>query len=241
MGKASTNSAPHKSENDGQRNQPEPDVGDAYEGSAAANSRFHSTDFENAETSIPDTGPDPFNPANLRLTQDFAASIGVKKLLLVVPVRTPDKSWFVRVHPDPKYRVQTALLELKEQRETYLVAQNLWPDLATEPSFKPKLLATAISRQKVLFLWPVNLPRADGRTDNWSSSALEAIEHAAKRWVRITANMAGGHYDVHEAHSQLTEPEWPEQSFRDLLEMAFKGRFIDRSDHHVLRLLRGEI
>src|SRR5262249_29523335 len=73
--------------------------------------------------------PDPFDPASLRLSQDYAADLGVKKALLTVPVRKPDKSWFVRVHPAEDYRLTTAVIELKEERETYLVAQTLWPEL----------------------------------------------------------------------------------------------------------------
>ena len=32
---------------------------------------------------------DPFDPERLRLSQDFAATVGVKKALLTVPVRKP--------------------------------------------------------------------------------------------------------------------------------------------------------
>ncbi len=39
-----------------------------------------------------------------------------------VPVRKPGKAWWVRVHPDPAYSLSTAVVELKEDRETYLVA-----------------------------------------------------------------------------------------------------------------------
>ena len=49
----------------------------------------------------PDTPPDPFNPDNLRLSQSFAETVGVKKLLTTVPVRKPSPQDFVRVHPDP--------------------------------------------------------------------------------------------------------------------------------------------
>ena len=39
---------------------------------------------------------DPFDPTRLRLSQDFGEQIGVKKALLTVPVRKPDRQWFVR-------------------------------------------------------------------------------------------------------------------------------------------------
>ena len=35
--------------------------------------------------------PDPFDPANLRLSQSFAETVGVKKLLTTVPVANPTR------------------------------------------------------------------------------------------------------------------------------------------------------
>src|SRR5271165_1227119 len=62
----------------------------------------------------PAAGPDPFDPASLRLTPDSQAGPGVRKILMAVPVRKPDKSWFLRVHPSESYRLPTALIEVKE-------------------------------------------------------------------------------------------------------------------------------
>jgi hypothetical protein len=186
-------------------------------------------------------GPDPFDPARLRLGPDLAAGLGVRKALLSVPVRKPDKSWFVRVHPSEGYRLQTCVIELKEDRETYLVAPALWPDLATEATFKPKLLATATNRQGVLFLWEANLPRPDGRRDEWTRTALEAVDRAARGWVRVTANIALGAYEIWEATGPLPDPEWPETPFPDLLRVAFRDRRIGDANHPVLRRLRGEV
>jgi hypothetical protein len=191
------------------------------------------------ESSTP--APDPFAPDSLRLTQDFSAAAGVKKALLTVPVRKPEKSWFVRAHPDPKYRLQTAVIELKEDREVYLVARSLWEELATEVTFKPKLFATAINRQGVLFLWDLNLPGKDDRVNHWTRSALEALDLATRGWIRIAANLPLGAYDVYQASDQLSEPDWPDVPFPELLRTAFKDRRIDDLNHPVLRKLRGEV
>jgi hypothetical protein len=202
-------------------------------------------DFDPAALQQPavpvDTGPDPFDPASLRLTQNFSASNGIKKALLTVPVRKPDKSWFVRVHPDPSYRLQTAVVELKEDREVYLVAQSLWSDLSTEATFRPKLLVTAVNRQGVVFVWEANMPKPDGRADEWSRTGLEAIEMAGKSWVRVMANMSLGGYEVYTAGGELGEPAWPTLPFKDLLRIAFKDKFISDRSHPVLRRLRGEV
>ena len=70
-----------------------------------------------------------FNLENLRLTQDFSTLVGGKKLVTTVPVRRRSRQEFLRVHPDESWRFQTAVLELKEEREIFLVDQALWPTL----------------------------------------------------------------------------------------------------------------
>jgi hypothetical protein len=124
-------------------------------------------------------GQDPFDPSYLRLSQNFAEMAGVRKLLTTVPVRRPHKQEFIRVHADDTYRLETPVLELKEDRETYLVSPDLWPELPGE--LTPKVLYTTINRQGVLTLWPIRLPGEDGRVDQWNASALEAAEMAQSR------------------------------------------------------------
>jgi hypothetical protein len=178
----------------------------------------------------------PLDPAALRLTQDFAA-FGVKKALMTVPVRKPNKQEFIRVHPAEEFRLQTALLELKEERETYLVDPSLWGELAVE--IVPKVIFVIINRQGVVSLWPIRLPDANGRLDDWNQSALDAANLAMSEWVRITANMSLGAYEVFTAPPGIPEPTWPEYSFTQLLNIAFRGRFIQDFEHPVLRRLRG--
>src|SRR6516225_4824908 len=130
----------------------------------------------------------PFNPAALRLDQSFVETAGVKKLLTTVPVRKPNRQDFIRVHPGPEYRLSpAAIIELKEDRETYLVT----PDIASQipGEFVAAVLYTTINRQGVLSVWPVKLPGPDGKHNEWHRSAAEAAEKAMNRWVRVSANM----------------------------------------------------
>ena len=184
---------------------------------------------------------DPFDPASLRLSQDFAAHLGVKKQLLSVPVRKPDKAWFVRVHPGEQYRLQAAVLELREEREHYLVTPEIVQGLAGETAVSPRTIFTAVNRQGVVFLWPVRLPGPDGKLDEWSRSAQEAARLAMGGWVRVQANMGLGAFDVFQAVAALPEPQWPEEPLRELLKVGFNGKLIDTLDHPVLRKLRGEV
>jgi hypothetical protein len=184
---------------------------------------------------------DRFDLARLRLSQDFLAAAGVKKILTTVPVRKPSKEWFIRIHADPAYRLETYVIELKEDNEVYLVDPPLWADLVSESTFSPRALFTAMSRQNVLFLWPVRLPGADGRLDEWNRSALEAASLAQKAWLRVQANKSLGAYETFGAAAAWGEPDWAAvPPLKELLKIAFRDRFIDRREHPVLRRLNGE-
>ena len=50
-----------------------------------------------------------------------------------------------------------------------------------------------------------------------------------------------GAYRIYKAQGDLSEPSWPEQSFGDLLEIAFRECTIDSEKHLVVRRLRGLI
>ena len=80
---------------------------------------------EAAQGAIPTGG---FDFDALRLSQAYEQTAGVEKLLTTVPVRKPNKTEFVRVHPEMHF--DTMLLELKEDRESYLVL----PHILTEVS-----------------------------------------------------------------------------------------------------------
>jgi hypothetical protein len=185
-----------------------------------------------------DKDQSPFDPRRLRLSQRFSEGMDVRRILSTIPVRKPHRQEIVRVHPDPAIRLDVALLELKEERQTYLVDPVLWPELPGETA--PKTIYTAITRQGVVLLWPVRLPDETGRLDDWNTAAHEAAKRGETHWVRVAANMPLGAYDIFEAVGQFPEPVWPELPFERLLEIGFRDRFIDSLDHPVLRRLRGK-
>jgi hypothetical protein len=191
-------------------------------------------------TEKPPTAPDPFDLANLRLAQNFNETAGVKKLLRTVPVRKPNKQEFVRVHADPAFRENFAIIELKEDREVYLVvaSSGLVAELATE--IINVAIYTAVNRQGVVFLWPVRLPNTDGKQMEWHRSAHDAAEEGTRQWVRVSPNMALGAYEVTVAEAITIEPQWPAGvTFQDLIRIAFRERLITSIDHPVVKRLRG--
>ena len=181
--------------------------------------------------------PDPFDLASLRLNPSFLETAGVKKLLTTVPARRPSPQDFVRVHPSPEYRENFAMIDLKDEREDYIVRPEIMSQLAGEVVFKT--IYTAINRQGVVFLWPVRLPAPDDRKSEWLRSAREGAELAMTEWVRLKANMNLGAYEITVAESVMADPVWPDLSYQELVRIGYRDRMVTAVDHPVVRRLRG--
>jgi hypothetical protein len=185
-----------------------------------------------------DNASDPFNPLSLRIDPAIGAELGVKKALLHVPIRKPNRQEYFRTRADAEYRLHMAILELKEEREVYAVLPEVAAALPGETRAVELRLCT--NRSEAIFLWPVPLPTADGRENAWHKTAREIAELAEPQWVRMAASMSAGCYDVFIAPSGISEPRWPEESLSTLLRIAFGGgRLIDNINHPVLKRLRG--
>jgi hypothetical protein len=137
--------------------------------------------------------PDPFDLTGLRLDPSFVENAGVKKLLTTIPVGKPNPQDFGRVRQGEDYRETFAMIELKEDREHYVLHREIARELSGE--FFMATLFVYINRQGVLRLVPVKLPGPDGRVNKWHRSLMDGVEAAMHHWVRIKANMALGAYD----------------------------------------------
>jgi uncharacterized protein YbdZ (MbtH family) len=196
----------------------------------------------NGERQIePVASHDPLNPFdvdNLRIDPDYVEFNKAKKVLTTVPVRKPGKQEFVRVNPDPTYRLTVALLELEDDRETYLLSPAFVQTLDEQPHHYATLF-TCVNRSRTVSLWPVKLPNPDGKINRWRSSAREAAEKAMRSWIRVVSNQNLGAYEIYEAANQKAEPVWPELTFSQLLGIAFRDRIIEDANHPVMEQLRG--
>lgn len=59
--------------------------------------------------------------------------------------------------------------------------------------------------------------------------------------MRVTANMSLGGYEMFEAVRELSEPNWPDIPFGEILKIAFRNRVVDNGDHPVVQRLRGAV
>jgi hypothetical protein len=177
---------------------------------------------------------------SLRLDQSFDGIIGAQPVIATVNVRKPlAQEWF-RVHPEEAWRLQTTILALKEEREFFLVHPTLRSELWQE--IQPILLCTAISRQSAFFLWPVRLPKGDGKKDRYIETDLAALKQAESKWTRRFWVPELKMHKILVAKQLTDEPVWPtDVDFQEIVKIAFKDRYITNLEHPALKQLRGEI
>ena len=194
------------------------------------------------DTSLPitsTTDAEEFDIASLRIPSNFGASLGVKKILNLVPVGKPINSQFFRTHPSVDMQFSAMILAPKGTQETYLVSQHVAEHLPE--LIKPVTIILIIDRQGNLRLVPVPYPGPDGQRNPWHQSLLEALTLAKTDWLRISANMQNGGYDVYQARATLPSPEWPEHAMDEIIKIAFRGRIINDLDHPVVQGLFGKV
>jgi hypothetical protein len=176
---------------------------------------------------------------DLRLSQDYPALAGVEKKITSIPVKKPSRQAFIRVRREEEYRLQTAVIEFKDGREIYVVHRDLQEELSIET--RQIELFTATELHGPLFLWPVKLSTPGGSENSWNTSMMEGALEAMNRWTRMVSNRELKAYELLVAKAHYEDPEWPVLTFHEILNIAFKDRFIETLDHPVVKQLKGEV
>jgi hypothetical protein len=218
----------------------QPVTGDAHEPDAGADTSFEPPQTESSPPASADQVINPYDPATYKVPQSLAAAAGVEKHLVELPVRAPDKTWWVRRHPEEEYSRKSYFIILKEEQEVYLVLPHLWKHLVGEPTFKPMRLYLSVTMQGKLFLWSVKIPADETKEPaKWMRAPLDAVRRAKDKWTHIYWNEETRQHDVETGDSEV-QPQWPDRPMPELMELAFKGFVIDSLDHPVIRRLRGK-
>lgn len=171
----------------------------------------------------------------LRVSQDFEAGLQVQERIVTVPTRKPNRQEFFFCHP--AFLLDTYVLELKDRNEFYILDRALWAQWGHECTRRK--LVPFTTRRGGLFIWPLREVGSDGRTDRWLQSGLDAYEISKGAWVRLQADMVLGSYRVLVAQSAGDAPTWPDLTFEQMLEIAFRDHFISDPSHPVLVELKG--
>jgi hypothetical protein len=171
---------------------------------------------------------------SLCLSQDFKAMAEVDQVVTSVPLCKPEKEWFFRVHPE----FMRYMAVISEKKENYVVDPKLMSQLGGEVT--KKMIVLGVTRQGKLFFWPLKI-EAERGLDEWSKSALVAMEIAKTKWTKMKSNVDAGYYEAFTAKGNLGEPTWPETGIDELLAIALRNRVISTMDHPVIKRLNGEL
>ena len=180
-----------------------------------------------------------FDPSRFAMPSTGAEEFGTRKIRSVIPVNKPGKMEWVHLLDDEDFLIPgAAFLDLQDGGRVYLVV----PEIAAQLDDDVRLnkLAPALTKQDKLFLWPCPIIRPGETPNPWHSSHNEAYNAAKSGWIRMKSNRSCGFYDIIEPKSFMPEPDWPDMSFADMLQIAFNDdHIIDRDDHPALRRLKG--
>jgi hypothetical protein len=126
------------------------------------------------------------------------------------------------------------------RKETYFIAPELTDSLPPEIQNVVKwsrLYVTMSRRGRITAIWRIKI-YDDGPGLLSTRTALECAEQAKRLWVRIGWQNRIG-YVPFVAQDDFGEPEWTPHSFTELLDIAFKDKYIDTLEHPVIRDLMG--
>lgn len=177
--------------------------------------------------------------AALRSAYNSSARISSVELLISMDVRKPKKTEWFRVHPSDEMQLIAGVHEDQETREVYFIAPNMLPEMQELGVVTPAILHLAITRQNVPMIFLAKLPAEGSSGNSWYDTALTAAARAKQKWTRMAADMSLGAYRLWDSLDELQEPSWPDKPFNELLEVAFKNRVIDNTDHPVIKKLMG--
>ena len=173
--------------------------------------------------------------SSLLLPDDAEGDLRTEEVLGVPRVKRPPNTHFFRCRKDLAGNMNVLDMETDGERVTYLVAPTVAKQLADETAIKAKHGRVCLTREGGLYLWLRSL----GGSDTWSQSAARVTDRAENEWARATSSRSLSEYKCKVATGIDDEPNWPKESFIEILQAAFEGKVIDSLDHPAVKQLQG--
>lgn len=178
---------------------------------------------------------------DLRLTPQSMGLITGTPVMVTIPVGRPPKHCFWRGHPDPQNSTYLYTLDAQKLGGEGLYAVSAEVGAIIPDQIRPVQLRLAVTAQGAPYIVPIPQAGLDGRTNPWHESLARAFALSQQCWIRVSANLSRGCYDVFQAQGTLPDPQWPTEAFEPLLELAFQGRMITDIHHPLVQQLLGQV
>lgn len=94
-------------------------------------------------------------------------------------------------------------------------------------------------RPSVTQLWAVKVPLSDRRPNGYLQSVWDAIPILEREWAKLEVNESETGYDIVYPESHWPDPEWRDDPLDELIQKAFRGKFIADMDHEIIKEIQG--
>lgn len=178
---------------------------------------------------------------DLRLTPQSMDLITGIPVMVSIAVARPPKHCFWRGHPDPETRTDLYTLDAQKLGGEGLYAVSPEVGAHIPDQIRRVQLRLAVTAQGAPYIVPIPQAGLDGRSNPWHESLARAFTLSQQHWIRVSANLSRGCYDVFQAQGALPDPQWPSESFEQLLELTFEGRMITDTEHPLVQQLLGRV
>ena len=177
--------------------------------------------------------PDVFTCLDDYIVTDAEIGISEVAQTVVVEFDRPDGQTWIRCHPDPDRQSQVyGFRDRTKSRKLLVVPRSLLHLLGHQ--VRLYRILQGITPEGDTYLWPA--PMA-GSLDS-DISHFNAQQLALRSWVRLEWDGKG--FAVHTPLGDAWgEPKWPEQPFRELLEIALRSCVISSKSHDVIKRMQG--
>jgi hypothetical protein len=175
--------------------------------------------------------PDYAGKLKNKKAKDKTAGSKAAKTQTIIPVRTPDKQWFFRAHPDPDMTLPIDILEIKGGNDEgiyFLDPDVEFPD-ELEQYVIPALITRCITSDGAEFFY-----LAKQSTKSPKESTRRCIREAKFKWIKQSWNATIKGYEFRSASQLRREPVWSDASLNELLDKAFGDHYISSPDHEVI-------
>jgi hypothetical protein len=157
----------------------------------------------------------------------------------VFVVKHPGSGKHFRIHPGEEMSLDATVI-FDDNRNCYFVT----PGMRSHPKLIKRLrwvtlyLAVLWPEQQPV-IWPVPVQIAGSDDFAVWRSYRKAAELSKENWMQMTWDEMKRDFTVEPAEDIPHLPQWPKESFSELLKIAFEGRIIDNEDHAYVYILRG--
>lgn len=132
--------------------------------------------------------------------------------------------------------LKSSLCFIDWEKEIYIIKPELMDDLKGDAYVGVATYAITTKGDSIVLV----SKKPFSENDTWGQSRMEYLNMSKNNFIRVTADMENNIYKVITMEREVEEPEWPTESFEEILTEAFKDRIIDSMEHPVIQELLGK-